>query len=207
MALGLLIDLGRCADRTEDVAARYRSLRKDFFVVMALPRARRGMRPEHLKFLKKASRFVRDVEEASPPTAAGALYLRGRLLQLLRIDDKARADFDQVLAVLDESPDDRPGGLPNAATVAVFRAFTFLPAGPGRVLEALEEIDPDGPAPLEAEVGDLVREWADRLADGDRVTEALRALEFVQTFTLWTDRADDPERKIALLKYRMEQAP
>ena len=208
MASTILAVSARSADLSERQTTQYQSLRKDFFVVMALPRqSGRQLRKEHLAFLKDASRFVRSVRDTDAAHAAGGRYLRGRLLLKLRLLEKAREDFDVVLAFLSDDAAGRPGGLANAGTVAAFRAFSFLESGTDRVLQELEAIPQAGPPPREADVGNLVRSWADQLADKDQVGEAIRALQIVERFTLWEEEADNPKRKIDLLKYRLAQEP
>ncbi len=189
----------------------YSQVRKDFFVALALPprEGSRRLRKEHDRYLKSVTAFMKAGGEASAPHKAAALYFRARVLLRVRYLKHARKDLVQCLSVLESFPAadaKKAPGLPTEATIRVFHAFTFTANGADAVLKELEAIPEEAGKPRYFEVGDVMNDWADSLADADRIDEAMRAYTVIKKFDLWEEDYQHPDRKIELLKVRQSAA-
>jgi tetratricopeptide (TPR) repeat protein len=200
--------VARCDELTPDQKLAYLDLRKEFFLVLPLPAEKNGrIRKEIRQYVSKLSAFIDAVEKTSPGHAAAAHYYRGRMGIKVRRFEKAREDFDQcltTLAKLTEEGNALPRGLPTPCAIRVFRAFSFLEDGNEKIAEELEAIPEDAGKPQFHEVGSLITNWADALADAEQLELALRAYQIVKRFGLWEEEADNPQRKIDLIKVRLE---
>ncbi len=197
------------AELSADQRKAYATLRKDFVLAMALPAAPKGEKPrrQHRRFLSALNRFLESVGDASPLHTAAAHYFRGRMAVKLRRPDRAGRDLRAAVEHMENTArtaDDRPGGLPSICAVRIFLAFTALEEGQERIMAELEAIPADSPKPEFHEVGELLNKWADALADHDRDDLALRAYRFIQHFGLWEEEAQNPERRIHLLRLRKQ---
>lgn len=192
---------------TEDQGETYRQLRKDFIIAMAVAASPAGekMRKEHRSLLRDINQFLGEIGDTAPTYKAAALYFRARLAIKVRKTDVARKDLDAAISVMSAHPAERadlPGGLPSVAAMQIFRAFTFVGEGHDKIMEALEAIPEETQKPASSEVGDLVGRWADALAEHGEDDLALRAYAFIQRFGLWEEEADNPKRKMDLIRYR-----
>jgi tetratricopeptide (TPR) repeat protein len=184
----------------------YRSLRRDFFLVMPLSAYRDGvLRKEVSGYASRLNAFIKSTEQVAPEYQAAAYYFRGRLQFKLKKLAQARKDLERCLAAL-QATSTRAPGTPEGADIRVYRAFSFVEEGHGKVLAELEAIPADAGKPSYHEVGSLVTEWADALADAGSEDLALRAYELVRKYDLWHEEADDPQRKIDRIKFRLGQA-
>jgi hypothetical protein len=191
--------------------AEYRELRKQFFLTLPLP-AKKGTknRKEVRRYIARLTRFIKATTPTAPKYAAAARYYRGRMNIKLRRFKKARADFDgclQTLTAPQTGENRRPRGLPSECAIRIFRAFTFLEDGNDKIADELEAIPESAGKPRYHEVGSLVLNWADALADAEQLELALRAYRIVKRFDLWEEEADDPQRKITLIEVRLGKVP
>ena len=202
VAMLLLSPHGSRAELTEEQQKAYRRLRRDYFLAIALPADKGKLRKEHHRYVKRVSAFIEQVGTASDGHKAAALFYRGRLMLHLRQSEKARADMDGCLTLLQDADDEseRPAGLPNETTIRVFRGLTFAGDGTGAVLTELEGISEDLPKPQFHEVGDVLARWADKLERQQQSAEAIRVYQLIKRFDLWEEESDNPQRKIDLLK-------
>ncbi len=192
---------------TDDQQAGYRQLRKDFIIAMAVRAAPAGakMRREHRRFLRDINRFLKKIGNTAPPCRAASLYFRARLALKVRRPEQARKDLDTAVECLGKpktEDEELPGGMPSRTALQIFRAFTFIDAGSEKVMSVLEAIPEDAPKPAYHEVGSLLGNWADALAEHEQESLALRAYGLIVRFSLWEDEADNPKRKMDLIKYR-----
>jgi len=199
--------LSFAAGLTAKQKKQYRELRKQFFLVLPLP-AKKGTktRREVKRYFSRLNHFIEETETISPGHAAAARYYRGRMDIKLRRFKTARKDFDaclRTLAELKAAGKPLPRGLPSACAIRIYRAFAFLPDGHEKIADELEAIPETAGKPRYHEVGPLVANWADALADSDQPGLALRAYRIVKRFDLWEEEADDPQRKINLLKVQL----
>jgi tetratricopeptide (TPR) repeat protein len=196
---------GARAQLPDELAGAYRELRKDFYVVMALEAAGDGrLRREHRRFLRDASSFMRKLGDEHASHLAAATYLRARVLLKCRFFEDARTDFDACLQYLDRPAASglRAGGLPAESTIRILHAFTFIEEGTTRVLDRVEGVDGELPRPAYHDVGSLMTNFARALEDRERYDEALRAYTQIQRFELWVEEADNPQRKMDLIRLR-----
>ncbi|MCK5802710.1 MAG: hypothetical protein KAI66_07755 [Lentisphaeria bacterium] len=186
----------------------YSRLRKDFFLAVALPPSRtKKTRKEHRDFIRQTRKFRKKVGEDHPGHAAAADYYKGRMYLKIRRLDKARKAFDSSLALLRSgkvTEDNRPGSMPSACTIAVFRAFTFSNDGNETVLAELEAIPEKDGKPTYHDVGATINRWADSLEQNDLDEEARRAYVLALKWDLWEDESDNPKRKLDRIKMKTQ---
>lgn len=213
--LTLLLALGPFrlvqAGVTEEMSANYRELRKEFFLVIALePSRERRPRKEHRDFLKKVNAFAEQVAPASPAYATAAYYLRARmLLKLGRVED-SRESFDACLKSLADARqagEALPPGTPSECAIRVFRAFSFFGDGTAKVITELEAIPPDIEKPKYHEVGEPMASWAEALENRQEDADALRVYLLIKHWELWQEEAQNPDRKIRLIRLRTGEQP
>jgi hypothetical protein len=197
---------------TQEQVAQYRELRREFFLVIALPPGE-GDRPrkEHRRYLKAATRFAKTVAADSPAYAAAADYLRARMLLKIGDTKRGRDAFDSSLrhlATAKVNNERVPPGMPSECAVRVFRAFSFFGDGNDKVLEQLEAIEADIGKPRYHEVGAPVNDWAEALETRGDDAMALRVYLLIKRWDLWQDEAENPERRIRMIRMRLgEEAP
>ncbi|MBN2451607.1 MAG: hypothetical protein JXR77_14560 [Lentisphaeria bacterium] len=200
--IGSLWSVQAAAQVPDDIRQEYREIRKSFFLVMPLSPEKDGqLRREITRFGSKVTAFIKAAETVAPRYQAAAYYCRGRLEIKLRRNQHARRDFDRCLEGM-AKPGETPQGAPTEGAVRVYRAFTFLEEGHDAVMAQLAAIPTAAERARYYEVGRLVTAWADALADAEKEDLALRAYEFIRSNGLWEDEADDPQRKIELLRIR-----
>lgn len=182
-----------------------KELRKQSLVAMALPPAAGGtLRAEHRKLLDRLNDTLKKVPADDAGAKALVLFLRGQIQRHLKQYGPARSDYDACLAgsaALPADPEQRPAGLPCVTSLRLFRAFTFLADGEDAVLRELDAVTLDKTQEaLHHEVGDLLVDWAEKLADAEKFKAAIRAYECVERFRLWEDDNDSPKRRIEMLR-------
>ena len=206
-----LADAPARAELSNAQKEQFYTLRKDFFVAMALPPRDGGkLRKEHRHYLKSLTSFIQSLGTNAVEPKAAAHYFRGRTFLRIRRPELARKDFDSCLELLAEAPSVETrstSGLPATASIRVFRAFTFADEGAQAVLKALEDIPADDEKPRYFEVGGALNDWAEALADDGQVDQAIRAYQLIKRFDLWEEEHQNPDRKIELLRVRQTDAP
>jgi len=189
---------------TEKQARAYTDIRKNYFVVLALPARTGEVRKEHRQYLRAIDEFLASLGPEDGAYRAAALFYRGRLRLHLRDWRDARKDLDACLASLPADVHaDIPSGLPSVVSIHISRALTFAGDGPVAVLEELEKVPADLPKPRLHEVGEVVAELAARFEREEKFAEAVRVLEVIKRFDLWEDEADNPQKKIDLFRLAM----
>jgi hypothetical protein len=211
LALPLWVAIGMTvrvqAGVTQEQAAQYRELRREFFLAIALsPSKGKKPRKEHRRYLRNVTRFVKAVATDSPAYAAAADYLRARML--LKVGDikGGRNAFDSSLAHLTtatKAGEKVPPGMPSECAVRVFRAFSFFGDGNDKVVAQLEAIPKDIGKPRYHEVGGPVNDWAEALETRGEDAMALRVYQLIKRWDLWQDEAENPERRIRMIRMRL----
>lgn len=215
LLLALLVVAGpACTSRagvTEEQAARYRGLRKEFFLVVALePGDGKRPRKEHREFLKKVSAFAEQVATSSPAYATASHYLKARMLLKIGQAEAGRRSFDACLEMLAEAAkkdEPLPPGTPSECTIRIFRAFSFFGEGNAKVIAELEAIPPDIEKPKYHEVGEPLSGWAEALENRQEDADALRVYLLIKRWELWQEEAQNPDRKIRLIRLRTGEQP
>ncbi len=199
------------AEAAEEMVARYRELRKEFFLAIALePSHEQRPRKEHRSFLRKANAFAEEAAPVSPAYATAAHFLKARLLLKLGRDKDSRESFDACLARLADSrkaDEALPPGTPSECAIRIFRAFSFLGGGNAKVLAELEAIPRDIEKPKYHEVGEPLTEWAETLESRQEDADALRVYLLIRHWELWQEEAQNPDRKIRLIRLRTGEQP
>jgi len=195
---------------TTEQEAGYRQLRKGFFLAIALDPAKgRKPRKEHRRYLKQATAFAAQVTDSSPAYSAGAEYMKGRILLKVGKHKSGRRSLDQCLAGIARARKaDEPlaPGLPSECAIRIFRAFSYFGAGNAKVLEELEAISKDLSKPRYHEVGEPLGNWAEALETRQEDAAALRVYLLIKRWGVWEEGAEDPARKIRLIRFRTEAA-
>lgn len=186
--------------------ARWRELRKDSLMAMALPiLPGRSLSGEHKAFLKALNQFLADLKPADATYRAGGLYLRARFLLHAKDYVAARKELDAAIKLVPALKHDEaqiPLGIPDLGTLRVLRALTFLADGPEAMLREIEAIPAKADIAYDPEAGSFLRNWGEELGKAGKYAEAIRVFEAVKKFHLWEDEADDPVRRIEVLKYQ-----
>ncbi|MBT7161819.1 MAG: hypothetical protein HN904_03520 [Victivallales bacterium] len=195
---------------TTEQEAGYRQLRKGFFLAIALAPAK-GKRPrkEHRRYLKEATAFASQVTDSSPAYSAGAEYMKGRILLKVGKHKSGRKSLALCLAGIvraRKADEPLPPGLPSECAIRVFRAFSYFGEGNAKVLEELEAIPEGLPKPRYHEVGEPLGSWAEALETRQEDAHALRVYLLIKRWGVWEEGADDPARKIKLIRFRTEAA-
>lgn len=192
---------------------RYQDLRRQFYVAVALPPARSGIRKEHQAYYRKATKLLDDIPESLAGARAAVLYRRGRVVLHCDRHERARADFEAALELFEEgaadAPDtDRLGGVPSRAELKLHHALTFENEGVAVLLNKLEDLSEDTITEHEDDVRDRLIDLAGELDRQERYRLEIRVYELIKKFELDTDEADDPDRHIAILRARLgDEAP
>ncbi len=202
---------GAAETAADNLEQTHRELRKAFLVAQALPPTSPKLRPEHLAFLQNSSRHLATLQADDlrhRPFLLATQAARGMLLLHCGQLAKARDDFDAALALYGDAPAAGqpepwtvPLGTPNRATLRLYRAFTFVDAGPEAFINEVNAL-PETDFATGAEVlRERIAALAEHLAARQRHDEAIAVYGIIKKHGLWDeDRDRDPQRMIELLE-------
>ncbi len=192
---------------------RYQDLRRQFYVAVALPPAKTGIRKEHQAYYRKATKLLDDIPESLTGARAAVLYRRGRVVLHCDRHERARADFEAALELLEgggaDAPDaDRLGGVPSRAELKLHHALTFENEGADVLLDKLEALPEDAVTQHEDDMRERLTDLALELDRQERYRLEIRVYKLINKFGLATGEADDPDKHIAILRAKLgEDAP
>lgn len=201
-----VVVVASAAELTPELYQRYRGLRRDFLVAVALAPRAGGVRREHGMYHRRASRFLADAPSEAHAAKAAVQYRRGRILLHCERHKAARRDFDATLKYLDAAGEEetKVGGVPRGDEVRAYRAFTFLGEGVAPMLAELRKIESPALRGQKQAIGKRLRGLVMELERKKRYAEAIRVYEEIARLDAWDGEADNPEKHIAILRAKME---
>ncbi|MFW5894047.1 MAG: hypothetical protein ACOCUY_02825 [Verrucomicrobiota bacterium] len=197
----------------EQAYRRYQDLRRQFYVAVSLAPARTGIRAEHQAYYRNATKLLDAIPKSRPHARASVIYRRGRVVLHCNRYERARADFEAAIELLEQpQPDipdaDRLGGIPTLDEVKLFHALTFEGEGVAVLLDKFEELPENAVAEHESDMRDKLTDLALELDRQERYKLEIRVYKLIKKFGLSTGDADDPDKHIAILRAKLgDDAP
>lgn len=192
---------------------RYQDLRRQFYVAMAMPPAKTGIRNEHQTYYRNATRFLADIPKSLTHARTAILFRRGRIILHCNRHKRARADFTAAMKLLEEKqPDitntDRLGGIPTLAEVKLYHALSFENEGISVLLDKLETLPENAAAEHKGDLKERLTGLALELDRQKRYRLEIRVYKLIKKFGLSASDADDPNKHIAILRAKLgDDAP